>query len=76
MHQNRLRVWVPSLLIIVATLVLVSSARAQRACFSAEERERAEKTAKVWRAPDPGYDPLLDRRDAVRRRLMPTAWRK
>ena len=59
MHQNRLRVWVPSLLIIVATLVLVSSARAQQACFSAEERERAEKTAKVWRAPDPGYDPVL-----------------
>ena len=59
MHQNRLRVWVPSLLIIVAALVLVPYAKAQQACFSAEERERAEKTAKVWRAPDPGYDPAL-----------------
>ena len=24
-----------------------------------KERERAEKTSKVWRAPDPGYDPVL-----------------
>ena len=59
MHQNRLRVWIPLLLIVVATLLLVPRAGAQEACFTAEERERAEKTAKVWRAPDPGYDPVL-----------------
>lgn len=59
MHQNRLHVWVPSLFILIVALLLTSSARAQQACFSAEERERAEKTAKVWRAPDPGYDPVL-----------------
>lgn len=59
MHHDRLRVLVPSLLTVVATLLVVPSAGAQQACFSAEERERAEKTAKVWRAPDPGYDPVL-----------------
>ena len=35
------------------------NAPAQQVCFSQEERERAERTAKVWRAPDPGYDPVL-----------------
>ena len=59
MHQNRLRVWIVSLLPIVTALVLTPLAHAQQACFTAEERERAEKTARVWRAPDPGYDPVL-----------------
>ncbi len=38
---------------------LAHSVSAQQVCFSADERERAERTAKVWRAPDPGYDPAL-----------------
>ena len=58
MHQNRLRLWFPCLLMNVL-LLWVAPAAAQQACFTAEERERAEKTAKVWRAPDPGYDPVL-----------------
>lgn len=39
---------------------MVSSAFGQKAkaCFSADERARAERTAKVWAEPD-GYDPVL-----------------
>lgn len=59
MRHNQLRIWIPSLLIPATVLLLAPSAGAQQACFTAEERERAEKTAKVWRAPDPGYDPVL-----------------
>lgn len=63
MHQNRSREWTLLLLISCATLVLADPAKAQQqtqpACFSAAERARAEQTAKVYRAPDPGYDPVL-----------------
>ena len=45
--------------IISAVLILPNSHAQQKACFSAEERERVEKTARVYRAPDPGYDPVL-----------------
>lgn len=31
----------------------------QKACFTAEARAQAERTAKVYREPDPGYDPVL-----------------
>ena len=56
MHQKP---WIPSLLIFFAALCLAPRADAQQVCFTAEERARAEQTAKVWRAPDPGYDPVL-----------------
>jgi hypothetical protein len=46
-------------LILLATVFIIPSAQAQKACFSAEERARAERTARVYRAPDPGYDPVL-----------------
>ena len=59
MHQNQFRNWIPSLLIFAAALLFAPAAEAQQACFTAEERARAEQTAKVWRAPDPGYDPVL-----------------
>jgi hypothetical protein len=40
--------------------VLASPVTAQKqACFSAAERARAEQTARVYRTPDPGYDPVL-----------------
>jgi hypothetical protein len=45
--------------LLFVTFASVSSASGQKACFSAEERARAESTAKVWAAPDPGYDPVL-----------------
>jgi len=54
MHQK-----LPTVLIFFAALCLAQRAGAQQTCFTAEERARAEQTAKVWRAPDPGYDPVL-----------------
>lgn len=36
-----------------------SSAAAQKACFTKEARAEAERTARVWQEPDPGYDPVL-----------------
>lgn len=61
MHQNPIREWLPPLLIVCAALVLAwpAGAQQQQACFSADERARAEQTAIVYRAPDPGYDPVL-----------------
>lgn len=40
-------------------VVSAKTVSAQEACFSQAERDRAERTARVWRAPDPGYDPVL-----------------
>lgn len=59
MHQNRSRDWLPPLLILLATFFIIPPAKAQQACFSAEQRALAERTARVYRAPDPGYDPVL-----------------
>lgn len=56
MHQKS---WIPSLLVFFASLCLAPRAEAQKVCFTEQERARAEQTAKVWRAPDPGYDPVL-----------------
>jgi len=45
--------------VVLAGIAFAKSAAAQQVCFSQEERERAERTAMVWRAPHPGYDPVL-----------------
>ena len=55
MHQNRIL----AVLIFVTVLGLTSRSNAQQVCFTAEERAKAEQTAKVWRSPDPDYDPVL-----------------
>jgi hypothetical protein len=47
------------LLIFLAALFLPTITNAQQVCFTAQERARAEQAAKVYRAPDPGYDPVL-----------------
>jgi hypothetical protein len=49
------------LLILCAALTLAwpAGAQQQQACFTADERARAEQTARVYRTPDPGYDPVL-----------------
>jgi hypothetical protein len=49
------------LLIFCAALLLAwpADAQQQQACFTSDERARAEQTAKVYRTPDPGYDPVL-----------------
>ena len=51
-----------SQLSLIVTLLLVfiaSPVAAQKSCFTAEARAEAERTAKVWQEPDPGYDPAL-----------------
>jgi hypothetical protein len=59
MRQNSSRQWPLTLLIFGVAVVLAPRAGAQQACFTSAERERAEQTAKVYRTPDPGYDPVL-----------------
>src|SRR5687768_11182548 len=59
MRQNPSRLWLPILLTFLVVVFVVPPAGAQQACFTAEERARAEHTAKVYRTPDPGYDPVL-----------------
>jgi hypothetical protein len=46
------------LLIALAFVFLPLPAAAQESCFTAEARAQAERTAKVWREPDPGYNPV------------------
>ncbi|HEY0726867.1 MAG TPA: hypothetical protein VGD38_02285, partial [Pyrinomonadaceae bacterium] len=58
MRQNSSREWFPLLLLVVG-LFFAAPASAQQACFTSAERARAEQTAKVYRTPDPGYDPVL-----------------
>lgn len=48
-----------ALLLCAGVVMTRPAATQQQACFSSEERARVEKTAKVWRAPDQGYDPAL-----------------
>jgi hypothetical protein len=48
-----------SLLIFLPLLLLTSRVSAQKVCFSAQERAKAEQTARVYQTPDPGYDPVL-----------------
>jgi hypothetical protein len=46
--------------ILCGTLPLSTNSTAQqRVCFSVDEHARVEKTARVYRTPDPGYDPVL-----------------
>lgn len=46
-------------LMFIASQLTPFAAAQQQQCFSAEERAKAERTAHVYRAPDPGYDPVL-----------------
>src|SRR5688572_33067930 len=48
---------VPLLLLIFAVPAVAQEKKP--ACFTAEARAAAERTAKVWQEPDPGYDPVL-----------------
>jgi hypothetical protein len=59
MSHNMLRQLFIPVIGLVVGISLYQQSAAQQSCFSAEERERAEKTAKVYRAPEPGYDPVL-----------------
>src|SRR5688500_12409834 len=44
---------------ILLLVLLAWPAAAQQSCFTAEARAEAERTAKVFAPPDPGYDPVL-----------------
>lgn len=59
MHQNPSRRWWPALLIPVAVFFASSPIKAQKACYTAAEKQRADQSARVYRTPDPGYDPVL-----------------
>jgi hypothetical protein len=47
------------LVVSLFVLFLASPAWAQKRCFKPEARAAAERSAKVWQEPDPGYDPVL-----------------
>lgn len=53
------RNWMAPFLICFVAGLMAPRVVAQQICFSSQERARAEQTAKVYRAPDPGYDPVL-----------------
>ncbi|MFN2502591.1 MAG: hypothetical protein ABR530_11375 [Pyrinomonadaceae bacterium] len=44
---------------VFALLIPVAAQQQARACFRTQARDEAVRTAKVWMAPDPGYDPVL-----------------
>jgi hypothetical protein len=47
------------LTVLLTVLFLPLPAVAQSSCFTPDAREQAERTAKVFREPDPGYNPVL-----------------
>ena len=59
MRKELSRSWMAPLLVLFIAALVAPRVAAQQACFSSQERARAEQTAKVYRAPDPGYDPVL-----------------
>src|SRR5690242_4336137 len=59
MHKNRLVNCLLALLTLLVVFAPAARVAAQQACFTSEERARAERTARVYRAPDPSYDPVL-----------------
>ena len=59
MLQNFPRGLVTAAFFLFVVSLLTPLVAAQQKCFSAEERAKAERTARVYRTPDPGYDPVL-----------------
>ncbi|HEY0367844.1 MAG TPA: hypothetical protein VGC73_15335 [Pyrinomonadaceae bacterium] len=57
-----------ALIVLTLFLVLTSPASAQKSCYTAAAREDAMRTAKVFEAPDPGYDPVLGYNPATTQR--------
>lgn len=58
---------------LLLLLFIVLPAAAQKRCFTRKARELAERTARVWQQPDPGYDPVLgfDPKKGVRPGALP-----
>ena len=59
MHRLLSFVVLFTFLLALVALPTTAQKKKKEACFSATERANAERTAKVWREPDPGYDPVL-----------------
>src|SRR5215203_6025109 len=59
MQKISCRESIPPVLVLFIALFFAQTAGAQQICFTAAERSRAEQTARVYRAPEPGYDPVL-----------------
>jgi len=59
MLENLRRGLISAAIIVMGLLFQAPPLVAQQACFSAEERAKAERTAIVYRAPHPAYDPVL-----------------
>jgi len=59
MHLKQSGNWLLPILTLLLVCLLTQRAAAQQVCFAAQDRARAEQSAKVYRAPDPGYDPVL-----------------
>src|SRR5689334_13939056 len=57
--MHKISKWMVLPLVVFITGLASSRSAAQQACFTSQERARAEQSAKVYRAPDPGYDPVL-----------------
>jgi hypothetical protein len=57
--MHKISNWMVLPLVVFITGLVAPSTAAQQACFTSQERARAEQTARVYRAPDPGYDPVL-----------------
>lgn len=47
------------LVVCLFVIFIAWPSAAQKSCFTQEARSEAERTAKVWQQPDPGYDPVL-----------------
>jgi hypothetical protein len=48
-----------AVILTLLSLSTVVAAQKEKSCFTAEARAQAERSAKVWRAPDPDYNPVL-----------------
>jgi hypothetical protein len=59
----------PGFIIPLFLLLIAIPTKGQESCFTAEARAQAERTAKVYQTPDPGYDPVLGYNPQVGPRL-------
>lgn len=50
---------IPAFIFGLLFILSAMPAEAQKSCFTEDARDVAERTAKVYRQPDPGYDPVL-----------------
>lgn len=59
MHPKLSFIALLALLVSFSALPTTAQKEKQKSCFTSAARAEAERTAKVWREPDPGYDPVL-----------------